>query len=171
MRKATILPGDGKDSQQAGRTVIDIDGEIWNVRTMGKATNATAKRRQNNKLSSQHVVINSWTAKPKNDEDYVTPTNNCEEFDDSKIAALAEVPDPFESLGKRICKNWKARNDVKPGTEAAHHGILGDMAAKKKTAAMQNLEDAATGDDSDFENSQELLNYMTKMKKKDLNLK
>ncbi len=45
------------------------------------------------------------------------------------------------------------------------------MAAKKKTAAMQVLEDAATGDDLDCKNSQELLNYMTKMKKKDLNLK
>ncbi len=57
------------------------------------------------------------------------------------------------------------------GTEAAHHGILGDIAEKMKTAAMQVLEDAATGDDSDVKNSQELLNYMTKMKKKDLNLK
>ncbi len=36
---------------------------------------------------------------------------------------------------------------------------------------MQVLEDAATGDYLDFENSQELLSHMTKMKKKDLNLK
>ena len=152
--------------------MIDIDGEIQDVRTMGKATNAAAKRRQNNKLSLQRVVVNSGTGQPKNDEDYVTPTNDREEFDDSIIAALAEVPDPFETLGKRIRKKIrKARNDVTPGTEAAHHGILGDMAAKNKTAAMQVLEDAATGDDSDFENSQELLNYMTKMKKKDLDLK
>ncbi len=157
---------------KAGRTMIDIDGEIQDVRTMGKATNAAAKRRQNNKLSLQRVVVNSGTGQPKNDEDYVTPTNDCEEFDNSIIVALAEVPDPFETLGKRIRKKIrKARNDVTPGTEAAHHGILGDMAAKNKTAAMQVLEDAATGDDSDFENSQELLNYMTKMKKKDLDLK
>ncbi len=42
------------------------------------------------------------------------------------------------------------------GIKSAHHGILGNMAAKKKTAAMQVLDDAAAGNDLDFKNSQEL---------------
>ena len=88
------------------------------------------------------------------------------------MEAMVALPDPFELLGKRIRKKiWKNRNDVTPGTEAAHHGLISDMAIKKRSAALQVMEDAANGDESDYENSQELLDYMTHLKKKDLNMK
>ncbi len=40
---------------------------------------------------------------------YITPTYNCEELDSRKIKALAEVPGPFEALGKRICKKLEGK--------------------------------------------------------------
>ncbi len=129
------------------------------------------KKETEHKLTLYGVVIYSGTGQPKNGKDYITPTYNCEELDSRKIKALAEVPDPFEGLGKRISKKWKTRNDVALGTEAAHHSIFGYLAAKKKTAAIPVLEDAATGDELDFENSQELLSFMKNLKKKDINLK
>ncbi len=45
------------------------------------------------------------------------------------MEAEAALPDPFELLGKRIRKKiQKNRNDVTPGTEAAHHCLMADMA-------------------------------------------
>ncbi len=40
-----------------------------------------------------------------------------------------------------------------PGTKAGHHGLIADMAIKKRSAALQVMEDAANGDKSDYENS------------------
>ncbi len=53
-----------------------------------------------------------------------------------------------------------------PGTKVAHHGLISDMAFKKRSAALQVIEDAANGNESDYENSQELLDYMKQLKKR-----
>ncbi len=49
---------------------------------------------------------------------------------------------------------------------------LGTWLQKRKLLQCKfwRMKDAATGDDLDFKNSQELLIYMTKMNKNDLNL-
>ncbi len=123
------------------------------MRTIGKQS-ATGMRKQNNRLV---ILSDSRSGHPKNDNEYYTPPTNHESFDNETVTAIAAVLGPFDAvdaLGKRIRKKIrKSRKDVTPGTEAAHHGILADIASKKPTAAMQVLEDCAAGDNSDIENS------------------
>ncbi len=155
----------------AGKTLIEVDGDIQDVRTFGKG-GAAGDWKRNNKLSNGDVVVMSQFGNLKNDQEFITPINNHKEIDKETMEAMVALPDRFEFLGKRIRKKiWKNRNDVTPGTEAAHHGLISDMAIKKRSAALQVMEDAANGDESDYENSQELLDYMTQLKKKDLNMK
>ncbi len=51
---------------------------------------------------------------------------------------------------------------VTPGTKSAHHGIFTNMVAKI-TIAMQELEHCAAGDNFDFYNSQDVLDYIVEI--------
>ncbi len=58
----------------------------------------------------------------------------------------------------------KFRKDVTPRTETAYYSVVADMAAKN-TVTMLVLEDFAAVGNSDFDNSQDILDYLVQMKK------
>ena len=160
----------------ANKTLIDLGGEMVDVRTTGHAP-AAHFCVVNNKLVNPVNATAAALGNLKNDEDYATPEDHREVIDIDQIDHVAaQVAPPELVLGKvevmqkRVRKKInKLRKEATPTTKEAHAEILADIAENKSSSATEVMVDYASDENSsDFKDSQELVAYMTELKKKDL---